>query len=417
MADSAKLPQRWFSVPDLTGLAPLRLISLTGEALGCSGDVVISDPCELLLIQWVWFSGQEEKHFFLSPEQRWIWLCARDRRELPHFYGCRASNPFFAFSGDGDDRLQIHWPDFPDVSIPHLHPQPVLVPMRPFNEYSTTHFGHFVVELLPLLLVAEMLSLPLLLSRPLPSWAHDLLDGVGMSQLLNHCLPVPPTTPASADLGRAEVQLHRLQGRLLGLQPSLAADLLRSLSAPLPRLQIGSSEERQQVGVLSRQRLARHQRWSNEDALYDGPTTHNYHQFIPEALGVASLSQSLLDRNITVVVAAIGSAAYQLFLNRQVMCRVVLLCGGFNPAAPSQWFSTFEPFRHRFWLLYRYTRAATDWNAPFSHKPQHVDRAVSMTARAQLGSCSDPIFLGEHIWLLPSEASLGALPSFGIDFS
>ena len=417
LADFVKLPKIWRSVPDFTGLAPLRLLRASSQVLACDGDVVISDPCELLLIQWVWFAGQEDKHFLLSPEHRWIWLCERDRRELRHFYGRHPSNPFFASSCEGGGRLQINWPEFPAPSLPQVHQQPVLVPMRPFNEYATTHFGHFVVELLPLLLVAEMLSLPLLLSRPLPTWALELLDGIGLSQLRRRCLPVPSNTPTSVDLGRAAVQLQSLQGRLLRVPPAFAAALLRRMSMLEPRHTTGLRQECQQVAVLSRQRLARHHRWSNEGSLYARESTHRYHQLFPEALGVAGLRQRLCDRNITVVVAALGSAAYQLFLSREMTCAVVLLCGGFDPTAPSKWFSTFAPFRHRFWLLYRATSNATDWNAPFSHHPQHVDRAVSIAAADQRKPCRLPIPLGDDIRLLPPEAPLGVMPSFGVDFS
>ena len=417
LADSVKLPQSWRSVPDFTGLAPLRLIRSSSDDLGCGGDVVISDPCNLLMLQWVWFAGQEEKHFFLSPEQRWIWLCERDRRELRHFYGRDAGHPFFASSCERKGRVRISWPEFPVASIPRLNQQPLLVPMRPFNEYGTTHLGHFVVELLPLLLVAEMLSLPLLVSRPLPTWALELLEGVGLSQLSNFCWPVPSKTRASVHLGRAEIQLHSLQGRLLRVQPAFAAALLRSISMqvqPPPTLR---REDPQQVAVLSRQRLARHHRWSNEGSLYAGALSHQYHQLFPEALGVQGVRQRLRDCNITVVVAAIGSAAYQLFLSRDVTCVVVLLCGGFDPTAPSKWFSTFAPFRHRFWLLYQDTPNSSDWNASFSHQPQHVDRAVSIAVGAQRQNCRTPMPLGDDTRLLPPEAPLGAMPSFGIDFS
>ena len=116
LADFVKLPKIWRSVPDFTGLAPLRLLRASSQVLACDGDVVISDPCELLLIQWVWFAGQEDKHFLLSPEHRWIWLCERDRRELRHFYGRHPSNPFFASSCEGGGRLQINWPEFPAPS-------------------------------------------------------------------------------------------------------------------------------------------------------------------------------------------------------------------------------------------------------------------------------------------------------------
>ena len=404
-------------MPDFTGLAPIRLIRTSSDVLGCGGDVVISDPCKLLLIQWVWFAGQEEKHFFLSPEHRWIWLCARDRRELRHFYGRDASNPFLASSTDGVGWVQINWPEFPVASIPRLHQQPLLVPMRPFNEYATTHLGHFVVELLPLLLVAEMLSLPLLVSRPLPSWALDLLDGLGLNRLRNNCLPVPSLTDVSVGLGRAQIQLQTLQGRLLRVQPAFAAALLQRLSMQVLPSPTVLHEDRQQVAVLSRQHLVRHRRWSNEDSLYAGSRSHSYHQLFPETLGVVGLQQRLCDGNITVVVAAIGSSAYQLFLNRQVISAVVLLCGGFDPAAPSKWFSTFAPFRHRFWLLYRSTRDVPDWNTPFSHHPQHVDRAVSIAVGAQRKNCLTPIPLGKDIRLLSPETPLGAIPSFGIDFS
>jgi len=417
LADFLKLPTRWRSVPDFTGVAPQRLTRTSSQVLGCDGDVVIGDPCELLLIHWVWFAGKEDKHFYLSPQQRWIWLCERDRRELRHFYGRHPNKPFFASSCEGKGRIQINWPDFSFASIPHLFTSAVLVPTRPFNEYATTHFGHFVVELLPLLLVAEMLSLPLLVSRPLPSWACDLLNGVGLNQLCNYCVSVPPNLSVSVDLGRAEIQLQSLQGRLLRVQPTYAADLLQSISMLEPFNSTVPQQERQQVAVLSRQRLIRHHRWSNEDLLYDGSRRHEYHQFFPETLGVVGLRQRLCDCNITVVVAAIGSAAYQLFLSRQVRCVVVLLCGSFDPAAPSKWFSTFAPFRHRFYLLYQSSPNATDWNASFSHKPQHVDRAVSIAVGDQRRSCRLPIPLGGDICLLPPEAPLGVMPSFGIDFS
>ena len=367
-------------------------------------------------MHWVWFAGQEEKHFLLSPEQRWIWLCSRDRRELHHFYGRDACNPFFKFSGDCPRSVQINWPGFPAASIPHLHHQPVLVPMRPFNEYCTTHLGHFVVELLPLLLVAELLSVPLLVSRPLPPWAVDLMDGVGVSQLRNYCLPVSPASSVSAELGRAEIQLHSLQARLLRVQPAFAAALLRGLSMQSPTTQIVSCEERLQVDVLSRKRLSRHHRWTNEEALYTGSRTHCYHQLFPETLGVAGLRERLCDRDVAVVVAAIGSAVYQLFLNRTFRCVVVLLCGDFDPEAPSKWFSTFAPFSHLFWLLYRSGSDVTDWNAPFVHHPEHVDRAVSIAAGGQRWSGRSPIPLADDIYLLPPEAPLGSMPSFGIDF-
>lgn len=414
MLTLADLPSIWTPSPDCTGFSVVRRLQLGGDRQMPLGWIALSEPLELLLFQWVWFAGQEDKHWYLHPGTRSLWLCARDRRELHHFYGRHRDQPLFQSLDDGTLRLSSDRRDLPVQEASALDRQPLLLAMRPFNEYSVTHFGHFVVELLPLLLLARRLQRKLLLSRPLPVWAIELLQLAGLRDLESWVLPLPCLQGSSDCLGRGNLSAHVVQGQLLRPQPGFAASLLQEIAhygACDRRLISGASAR---VAILSRSHLPRHQRWMNEAELLSMECQHTYQRLVPEQFGVLGLRDALRREGIHVVVLAIGSAAYQLFLDQEIRLPVVLLCGDLNPDRPSRWLGTFEPFREQCWLLFHKRPVNGDWNAPFSHQPNHVDQAVTLAS-----SGNGPRHLlnvGHGVWILPPGVCFEAKPPFGVDF-
>ncbi|WP_156098047.1 glycosyltransferase 61 family protein [Synechococcus sp. KORDI-100] len=401
-------------MPEFTGLAPVWLQKVPGVLHTNDGLIALSDPCDLTVLRWNWFGGQEDKNFSLNSYRNWIWLCQRDRRELHHFYGKDSQAPFFRLDPDNSGFLDLCWPDI-SPPIPQVNrTQTLLVPVRPFNEYSTTHFGHFVIELLPLMLVAQRLRIPVLTSLSLPVWALQLLQTAGLSSLVGWIRSMDSFALSSHRLPRATIQSAGIRSRLIRLQPSLAAGLLTNLSKRPERFLQSRQSGDIKVAVLSRQKHPDHRRWINESELHNSPTRHDYVQLFPEELGVIGLHQRLLDIRTDVVLAAIGSAAYQLFLNPESSHRVLLLCGRFDLSSPSRWFSTYEPFRARFWFLCEEMNGQHDWNEAFRHAPADIDRAVSLlTDRPFLET---PVRVGPAACLVPPGCPLPSMPSFGVDF-
>lgn len=414
MLTLADLPSIWTSAPDCTGFSVVRRIYLDGDRRMPAGWIALSDPLELLLLQWVWFAGQEDKHFLLHPATRSLWLCARDRRELHHFYGCRRDQPLFHPCSDGTFRLFPLPRDRPVQEVRAPHRQPLLLAMRPFNEYSVTHFGHFVIEALPLMLMARRLQRPLLISRPLPGWAEQLLQLAGLLDLQRWVLPLPCAAGAALSLGRGDVSAHRVQGQVLRLQRGLAASLLQAIASQGAARCSLKPTAAARVAVLSRSHLPRHQRWMNEDALLQLESQHTYQRLVPEALRVLGLRDALRRQGIHAVVMAIGSAAYQLFLDQESHRPVVLLCGTLNPDSPSRWLGTFAPFLDQCWLLFHKRPVNGDWNAPFCHDPEHVDQAVTLASSGT--RLSHAWACGGGVWLLPPGVPLVPMPPFGVDF-
>ena len=404
----------WNRVPDFTGQVEIHLVWLAGMDRLPRGTIALSEPMQLLILQWTWFSGQEDKHFLFEPTSQSIWLCARDHRELHHFYGRTPEKPLLKPLEGDSYLLESHLTTLKDATqSPTNKNECLLVPMRPFNEYSTTHFGHFVVELLPLLMVAKRLDLKVLLSRELPPWASELLGIAGLEDLEDCICPFREIACLGGSLPRAELSGAEVNARLVKLQPSLAAGLLRSLS----RCCIDPNNEElhsSPVAVLSRSHLTRHQRWFNEKELLKCKGNHSYVCLIPERLGVMGLSQYLSQARIKAVVMAIGSAAYQLFLNPEIWQPVVLLCGTINPDAPGRWLSTFWPFRQRFWLLFHQGQSNGDWNAPFTHSTDHIEKALSLALSGQ--SYDKLISFGHQVSILPPGVMMGHEPPFGVDF-
>ncbi|QNI85697.1 hypothetical protein SynPROS71_01917 [Synechococcus sp. PROS-7-1] len=414
MLTLADLPSIWTPSPDCTGFSVVRRLRLGGDQRMPMGWIALSDPLELLLFHWVWFAGQEDKQWFMHPGSRSLWLCERDRRELHHFYGRHRNQPLFQRLDDGTLRLSCDRRDFPVQDASALDRQPLLVAMRPFNEYSVTHFGHFVIELLPLLLLARRLQQKLLLSRPLPVWATELLQLADLRDLESWVLPLPCRQGSSVCLGRGDLSAHVVRGQLLRLQPGFAASLLQEIAHCGPSERPLMSGASAKVAVLSRSHLPKHQRWMNEAELLSMECQHTYQRVVPEQLGVLGLREALRREGIHVVVMAIGSAAYQLFLDQEGRLPVVLLCGNLNPDDPSRWLGTFEPFRQRCWLLFHKRPVNGDWNAPFSHHPNHVDQVVTLASSGM--SPRDPLAIGHGVWILPPGVSFGVTPRFGVDF-
>lgn len=403
----------WSQVPDFTGQVVIRLLWLSGMDRSPSGPIALSAPIQLLILQWTWFGGQEDKHFLFEPMSRSVWLCARDRRELHHFYGRHPEEPLLKPLQGNSFLLDSHLEaQLIDKNISKKS-ECLLVPMRPFNEYCTTHFGHFVVELLPLLMVAKKLGLKVLLSRDLPSWASELLALTGLEDLEDWICPFREIAHSGGSLPRADLSGAEVSARLVKLKPSLAASLLNGLSqcrADSNTADLCCSS----VAVLSRSHRARYQRWMNEQELLQRNDCYAYVPLIPEQLGVMGLRDRMSQIRVKAVVVAVGSAAYQLFLNPDMWQPVVLLCGTVNPEVPGRWLSTFWPFRQRFWLLFHQGQRNGDWNAPFTHSPDHIEKALSLALSGQ--PCHQLINFGQQVSLLPPGVTMGHEPPFGVDF-
>ena len=409
----ADLPSIWRQVPDFTAQAPIQRIQLNAHGSSQAGWIALSAPLDVLLLQWVWFGGQEDKHWLLHLPTQSIWLCARDRRELFSFYGDVATRPLFRPLADQPSLIEFANPSLCIHQVSSDQERTLLVPMRPFNEYSSTHFGHFVVELMPLLLVASHLQMTLLLSRSLPVWAQELLHLAGLSALIERCRSFKAVADSSCALGRCDLRAGHLRAQLVKLQPELAAALMAELACD-PLDHAVAAGRQGPVVVLSRSHLPRHRRWMNEEHLLRHQSRYRYVQLKPEELGVFGLRDRLQALDAQAVVMAIGSAAYQLFLDARNQRPVILLCGCMNPDAPSKWLSTYLPFRKRFWLLFQRSGSNAEWNMPFQHSPVHIEQAVVMALSGrrprQLLRCD------HNTWILPPDASMGAAPSFGVDF-
>ena len=411
----SELPRLWYLMKEISSVSSSRTLTVANSDLGVEGQIFIADAVDVLAIQWAWFEDSEFKHFYFFPDFSSVYLCARDRAELHFFYGSPPHGRFLLETAN-PNVFSLKLPELriDDIRAPQASTNSnLLIPVQPFNDYSSTHFGHFVIEQLPLMLVADCLGARLLVSRSLTSWAQQLLDLANLKHLQHNIYPFKDSRIARADLGRATIQSKYLRARFIKLERKLSASLLKAIaSQPCP---IRSSSNPIRVAVLSRLKMHKHQRWTNENELYKPELKHQYQQLFPEKLGVMGLRTHLHSSCASVVVSAIGSACYQLFLDKKRRYEVILLFGDFNLSRPSQWFSTYLPFKHLFWMLLRSVNYHPKWNMPFQVSPDLIDVAVEIVLQQE--DVENPIFLQDGFTLLPPRFDLKLDLPFGVDFS
>ena len=142
-------------------------------------------------------------------------------------------------------------------------------------------------------------------------------------------------------------------------------------------------------------------RWSNEDELTNSDSDYKYQTIYPEELGVKNTFEFINRINPMIIIGSMGSAFYQLFINKKIRSNICIIFGGIN--SDDLWkdqFVDLKPFRKLFWSIYTETEITHPWNSSFNYDPNLIDKAIK-TIKTYVSKNNNTIKLNSRTRLIP----------------
>ena len=286
-----------------------------------------------------------------------------------------------------------------------------LSPLLPHGDFASNHFGHFFVEEVPYIIASSLLDRKLYVNRPLLTPHRELLELASLQDLSSTVVPLTSQNSILTLKGpRAQCNLIQTSSQFFRLAPSSITNLYSKISEDFSPSRVCTS--RNVAVVIRKSESISHSRWSNINSLVNYKDSFNYIPFQPESFGPVGVSDFLRANSVSIVVAAIGSACYQFFVDPACSYNILLILGDFNPKMPHQYYSTIYPFSSRYWILY-HDSESSDWNASFHAPPSIVNQCLEFILHTK---DFYPITLSGNWILHPPGSSFGGELRYGIRF-
>lgn len=381
---------------------PNELIENCKIAYSNSGSplALISQASSLGIIRKIW-SRSDYRCFYIFHKYSEIWLTNTDWQVL----NCFAKLFHVTQSSASESRLSVET-SFCSYSASSLiqRPYALCAEWSSRGSYSF-HFGHFIIDIIPLLLSLDLIYPGQLIKLVIPTlspWALEVLDIYGLLSLSN-LLEVTSSQESTIQHSGDSVRYLSLNNvRLVKLARSLKYEILRA-GFNVPRLKY--QPEGTRVLVLSRGKLPSNapKRWVNEIECIDACSKCEVQVEYPEKIGPNGLINLISQYKPSLIIGSAGSALHQLLVVNNITPRVCIVMGGMDPKRI--WKTQLSDFLYagdRISILCIKDSINTDWNATFVIHP-FVFRSV-IANLADL-SCPAPVrsyqFEGKEYLLLP----------------
>lgn len=362
-------------ISDLSTVLPS---SITSTSLG---NVRIYKPVQLFVQIVSWHGNNDYRSFFIieGSSTYYMWLCEEDLAWLH----CFSPHIHLLGHNTADVILPCEVSMAASSSV-----SPLLIEAVPRGPFSF-HFGHFIVDTLPLLLMCRDIEAYSktsyrLLSIASHSWQHELvLIGTGNCQRYLQTIDFKKGLVSHYD--RYSVSTFRLTASFIDLKAKHRSSFFsrfysRSQSSTImSRAQTNATRK---VAVISRnERNIRNRRLNNETD-FNGLFLDIYYELLlPSSYGPANLYARILHSQFSAVLGVHGSALFQFFLYGMCNMPIVMLTNSLSLEYP--WcgqMADFLPFKGRFWFLSKTSslHSPSDWNTSSSFELSPVTEIVSL---------------------------------------
>ena len=244
----------------------------------------------------------------------------------------------------------------------------------------TYHFGHFIIDILPLLIDIDLIKRqnifncfdPKLIAYPLKKWNYEILKLIKRSEFAD-LMVTPKSTPL--------VQLNKNTKN----KPSYSVSqheilfLKQKETRKLSILSKGFSSKsifnyqpnKKNILVLSRESKSNNliQRWTNEKECMQALELFNVKFVEPSSIGPLGLIELINIYAPSIILGSAGSAFHQLLMFDYIPSIVSMIVSGRNES--TFWHDQIKDFRYatnRMNVIYPYKSKPQDWNDLFSLK-------------------------------------------------
>jgi hypothetical protein len=328
---------------------------------------LISQISSLGIIRKIW-TKSDYRCFYLFHKDSDFWLTNSDLQVLHCFNDIFEEIRSASTSNNLHIRTKFSFTTAPLLNKPNY---PLCAEWSSRGSYSF-HFGHFIIDIIPLLIAIYLMypksQLKLIVSS-FPLWAVELLEIYGLSFLSNRL--------ANISMEESNVENFNNSVKYLCLKDVNFIKLARSfkhemLKIGFPVLQLTYAPQRTRILVLSRGKLNNNasKRWTNELECIDACNNYEVKIIYPEQIGPRSLVNIIQDLKPALIIGCAGSALHQLLVVNNLSARVCIILGGMDPN--SIWNSQLSDFlyaKERVSIVYIKRDQNCDWNSTFEIHP------------------------------------------------